>query len=106
MALDTLVSQIAYRARLLERALHDAGPWVMEFAWSEQAKWRSQASKNLLEDGVALYAQFPPMPAKTGEVTLYLRDEPVAVFAADASEHGFKVGWTMRAAVTDESRHS
>lgn len=103
MALDTLVSQITYRARLMERALHDAGPWTMVFATGE-IKMAASAAKVLMDDGISLHAHFPGLPSGTGEVTLYLRENPVAVFPVDSSEHGFTVEWALRGWVTNESR--
>jgi hypothetical protein len=59
---------------------------------------------------VVLSAEFigvpglPGIPLPQGRCTLYLRDEPVAVFSADGSLSGFTVTWAIRAAVVDESR--
>lgn len=100
MALDTLVSQIAYRARLLERALHDPGPWYMRFEGIT-----APCARAFLDDGVHFHAHFlPPLADASGKVTLYLRDEPVSVFDVQASAHGFTVEWAMRGWVVDESR--
>lgn len=103
MPLDTLIAQIAYRARLMERALHDPGPWSMVFV-SGKLKMAVPAERTALADGIHFTAVFPPLADLPGQASLCLRDEVVSTFDVTASVHGFTVEWAMRGSVVDDAR--
>ena len=54
MVLDFAVAQAVYRARQMERALHDPGPWTM--AWGPHTV---PASRLVGEDRIVFLAHFP-----------------------------------------------
>jgi len=58
-SLDIAVSSAIMRLHALERALHDDGPWEMEFAGV-----RVPANRFIFNDRVQFCALFPPMPAR------------------------------------------
>lgn len=53
-SLDLAVSSAIMRLHALERALHDTGPWMVEYAGG-----RVPAERFVLDDGVTFVAEFP-----------------------------------------------
>lgn len=53
-SLDLAVSSAIMRLHALERALHDTGPWMVEYAGT-----RIPAERFVLDDGVTFVAEFP-----------------------------------------------
>lgn len=105
MALDTLISQVCYRARLLERGLHDEGPWSFRFESGDKAM-EVPATRIFLDDGVRFEAEFPPLSVThAGMMHLCLRGEPVSsrdmvLVGSDT----YTIGWNVRAFVGDLDR--
>lgn len=76
VSLDIAVSSAIMRLHALERALHDDGPWEMEFAGV-----RVPANRFVFNDRVQFCATFPPMPPQLffSTVSLFCDGEMVAV---------------------------
>jgi hypothetical protein len=104
MPLDTFVSQIAFRTRLLERAVHDAGPWTIRFE-SGPSQLEMPAAKALLADGVHFHAHFPPMIQMEGWFHLCLRGESYSSRVMATQDHDFTINWVLRG-VMDDYQHS
>jgi hypothetical protein len=69
MSLDLRVAQAVMAAKLMERALHDPGPWHIE--WDGVT---APATKVVSEDVVSFHATFGG-PLHAGPATLYCRGE-------------------------------
>ena len=100
MALDTFVAQIAFRARLLERAVHDDGPWTIRF---EAGKLLCEvpAQREFLEDGVAFHADFPALMEMDGPFHLCWKGEAYSSKVMTAHEVPFRVNWAIQGVVSD-----
>lgn len=98
--LDLTVAQAVFTTKLLERALHDEGPWTL--AWGP---FEVPVERVLVDDGVAFTAEFPehcylepPHPV----AVLRCRDDAVAAKTIDfPGDGGFTVEWTLRARVAE-----
>lgn len=80
--LDTLIAQAVYKARLIERAVHDDGPWFIEWGGLKQP-----AARLIESTGVSFTAIFPEA-YHDPRATLYCGDDPVSFLnvAIDAHE--------------------
>jgi hypothetical protein len=99
VSLDTVVSEVVYLAKTLEKAVHDQGPWTMTYAG------RTVPAKRLeIESGVLFVATFtehchlvPPDP----RITLDCNGEPVSVRAIVFPGDGaFEVQWSLRVEIS------
>lgn len=98
--LDTTVAQAVYTTKLLERALHDSGPWSL--SWGP---FVSPVTRLVSGSEVIFRAEFaehcwlePPIPV----AVLYCGDEAVAAKTIDFPGDGaFIVEWTLRASVRE-----
>lgn len=92
-SLDLAVSSAMMRLRALERALHDDGPWEMEYAGI-----RTLASRTVTDDRVQFSARFPSPWPKARSLTLLCADEPVLVkpFAVPYDDGEFIADWALR----------
>jgi hypothetical protein len=94
--LERAVSLALVRVHLMERALHDPGPWEIELG-----DVRVLARRTIREDGVVLAGHFSTAPRKLGIVadtmTLFCHGEAVACRpAVEIPEEGeFEVLWSM-----------
>lgn len=99
-ALDFLVAQTVQRARLIERALHDNGPWEISYG-----KISVGACKAVLDDRVVFLARLPetcwlvkPDPV----ISLLCRGQVVAVKVIEHPGDGaVDIQWEM--AITEPS---
>ena len=92
--LDTAVAQAVARVRLLERALHDPGPWALEYAGQ-----RFEAERTVCPTHVHLAAEIPEqcwLVEPDGFLYLVVDGE---VVAAQQIEHpgdgGHRVDWML-----------
>ena len=94
MTLDSTVAQAVYRARSLERALHDPGPWTMSWGPHEVP-----ACRLISDDRILFLAHFPShcylmVPDPT--LTLLCAGEEIGsreiVFPGDGE---FAVEWSL-----------
>lgn len=92
--LDTLVAGAVADARLLERSLHDHGPWSVR--WADTTV---PAERQVGATSVAFSASFPADHQGDGEYAeLWCRDELVQVRYVGpppATEHGVDLGWVV-----------
>lgn len=96
-ALELLASRLAFRARLLERALHDAGPWCVV-----SEGWRYEASRQVLDDGVVFKATIPTPAGRPFTIALACGSDEVSYRDIDvAGDVDVDVVWelTTRASV-------
>ncbi len=101
--LDQIVSRAVYSATLLERAVHDRGPWTMKWGPIEVVATRTKH-----ESGVRFEATFPeacwiarPEPC----ITLLCRGEFAAMRTVDhPGDTQFAVSWDLAAAVPTPAR--
>lgn len=100
MPLDTFVAQIAYRARLLERALHDAGPWTIRCETGLDIL-EMPAQRYPLSDGVGFRAEFPALIEMDGTFHLCWKGEPCSTKAMKIRETPFAIEWAIRGFVND-----
>lgn len=96
MALDTAVSRAVHRARLLERALHDDGPWAIEYGGQSLP-----ASKVYCASHIHLQAQIPTqcwIVDPDGIAVLTLRGEPQSVQQIGiVGDGGHDIDWILHA---------
>lgn len=94
--LEQIVSRAVYSAALLERALHDRGPWTMKWGPVEVV-----AQRTLHDGGVSFTAEFPEacwITRPEPNVTLRCRDEVVAVRVVEhPGDAAFAVTWDLAA---------
>lgn len=91
--LDIVASRAVYAARLFERAVHDDGPWYIEYSGV-----RFPAHKSFTQSKVLLTIGAPPLPFEEGAVvSLYCRDELLSVQQAqDIGFVGFvQIEWAL-----------
>lgn len=98
--LDLTVARAVFTTKLLERALHDEGPWTLSWGPFEVPIERTVTS-----DSVTFHAEFPehcylepPLPV----AVLWCDGEAVAAKTIDfPGDGGFTVEWTLRARVVE-----
>lgn len=98
--LDVAVAQAVYTTKLLERALHDSGPWTL--SWGP---FTVPVTRLISNSEVTFRAEFaehcwlePPHPV----AILRCGEEPVAAKTIDFPGDGaFAVEWTLRAVVRE-----
>lgn len=97
MGIELLVSQAVHNARLLERALHDSGPWTIAYGAVEVP-----AVRLIADDRIIFRAHFPDAclvnPPVYATFVLRCRDEDVAVRTEDdhPEDGEFIFEWTLR----------
>lgn len=94
MDLDLQVAKAVMAVKLLERALHDVGPWyvVVDDACG------APAVRTITDEGVTFTARLP-IPSPEGTIALACRDEIVSVREVGAMAAGQTVVWSLTAAV-------
>jgi hypothetical protein len=94
MDLDLLVAEAVFRVRLIERALHDAGPWSMRYGGFD-----APAVRLIAADRVIFRAHFPDVCwiSDPGPTVLLLCDgETVSVQSIGRPEDGeFTMEWEI-----------
>jgi hypothetical protein len=98
--LDLTVAQAVFTTKLLERALHDHGPWTL--SWGP---FEVPVIRQITDVGVTFVAEFPahcflepPHPV----AILRCDGEAVAAKTIDfPGDGGFTVEWTLRARVVE-----
>lgn len=92
MRLELMVSQAVAWARVIERAVHDPGPWSFRTSSGTTPAHRiiDRERAEIVFTGVAL-------PASDGAVELYAGGDFVTVMPMDFSQ-GNKVSWRMQLA--------
>lgn len=94
MRLDARVAQAVFNARLLEDALHDNGPWTMQWGPHEVP-----AHRVVRDRGVIFTASFPDscyLERPPTIVTLRLRGEDRAIkHITDPGDGRFLVDWAI-----------
>ena len=95
MALDFAVAKAVFRARQIERALHDAGPWIM--SWGPHLV---PASRLVSEDRIVFLAHFPEhcfLVEPDSTLRLLCRGDELGTrqitFPGDGA---FQVEWTLQ----------
>ena len=94
MDLDNMVAAAVYRVRLIERALHDLGPWTMSYNGVQ-----APAVRMIAHDRVIFRAHFPDVcwisePEPT--VVLLCDGEPVSARPIERPEDGeFTMEWEI-----------
>lgn len=86
MSLDQMAAQIVMRARQIERAVHDPGPWAV--VAGDRA---FPARKVVGEDHVTFYAMVDV--AHGGTMELHCGGDPVAIRLFDEPAGEFQVIW-------------
>jgi hypothetical protein len=93
-ALDFAVAQAAFRARQMERALHDNGPWTI--SWGP---FDVPACRLVGEDRIVFLAHFPAhcyLAAPEAPATLLCRGEIVGTQAIEfPGDAEFEMEWTL-----------
>lgn len=96
--LEQIVSRAVYSAALLERAVHDRGPWTMKWGPLEVV-----AKRTVHPGGVSFEAVFPEacwIAPPEPNITLLCRGEFVAMRAvAHPGDTAFAVTWDLAATV-------
>jgi hypothetical protein len=94
--LERIVSKAVYVAALLERALHDEGPWTITWGPHEV-----EAERIVHDDGVTFSAVFPEtcwIAPPEGSMALRCRGEVASVRAVDhPGDVAFAVTWDLAA---------
>jgi hypothetical protein len=92
--LDEAVAQAVFTARLLERALHDSGPWALEYGGQ-----RLPAHKVFCGDHIHFRALLPQqcwLAAPDGVMSLLAGGETVSVRPfTHVGDGGFVLDWTI-----------
>ena len=86
MALDQQISQVVYRAKLIERAYYERGPWYLQFDLSI-----CPADRKITEDSIIFLAT---APHDFDQVSLYCGDDLVAIRSIDGEAMDV-VEWVM-----------
>jgi hypothetical protein len=93
--LDSTVAQVVFAARLLEKAVHHAGPWAI--SWGTLSV---PAKRVLTDEGVIFAAEFPEvcyLEPVTSPMALVCDGEVVAVREAQhPGDTGFSVDWAVQ----------
>jgi hypothetical protein len=84
--LDFLASRMLMRARQVERALHDPGPWKVRADGIDYP-----ARRVLGEDHITFYALIPSV--RSAMIELVSGDDVVAVTDAEPMDETFEVMW-------------
>jgi hypothetical protein len=96
--LEQIVSRAVYSAALLERAVHDRGPWTMKWGPIEVV-----ATRTTHEGGVRFEAVFPEacwLARPEPNITLLCRGKFAAMRAVEhPGDAQFAVTWDLAAAV-------
>lgn len=100
MTLDRLASQAVLQARLLERAVHDPGPWTMVCG-----SQRIIARRFLTETGITFLGDFPRGLTES-LVTLECAGQPMTVREVEttASMEAVTIRWDVLAGLVDSPR--
>lgn len=85
-SLDTLASRMVMRARQVERALHDPGPWKVRTDNSEYT-----ARKVIGDDHVTFFALIAA--SRTGVAELTCAGDVIATNVMDPMDEVFQVEW-------------
>jgi hypothetical protein len=100
--LERLASHAVYSAALLERAVHDRGPWTMRWGPIEVV-----AKRTVHEGGVSFEAVFPEacwITRPEPNVTLLCRGKFAAMRAVEhPGDTAFAVTWDLAAAVSSRA---
>lgn len=94
MDLDLLVAEAVFRVRLIERALHDAGPWSIRYGGQD-----APAVRMIAADRVIFRAHFPGVcwisdPDETA--TLLCGGESVSIRPIEPPQDGeFTMEWEI-----------
>lgn len=101
--LERIVSQAVYSASLLERAVHDRGPWTMKWGPLEVVATRTRH-----EHGVSFEAVFPEacwLARPEPNITLLCRGQFVAMRAVEhPGDAQFAVTWDLAASAATPAR--
>lgn len=93
--LDSTVAKVVFTARLLERAVHDPGPWTM--SWGPHTV---PAKRVLTDDGAIFVAEYPDVcyiQRFEAPLVLACNGETVGVREMDwPGDCAFTVDWTIR----------
>ena len=94
MTLDFAVAQAAFRARQVERALHDKGPWTI--SWGP---FEVPACRLIGESEIRFLAHFPPhcfLAEPEDVATLKCRGEVVNTRSIKfPGDQGFEIEWVL-----------
>jgi len=97
MTLDHLVSSAVYQAHLLERAVHDAGPWTITVGSQALV-----ADRVLLPTGVQFTVRMEPTEAD--EAVLSCNGEVLAIRSIEPADHPSVLQWVVEILATVPSR--
>lgn len=91
--LDRAISSAQFRLSLLEKALHDPGPWSITVA-----DRRCEARRVFYRDGVSLLATVPGLAPGADLASLWCGDDLVGVRAIEipADVDLIEVDWTLQ----------
>lgn len=87
-SLDILASRMLMRARQVERALHDPGPWTVRVDETEYP-----ARRVLGEDHITFYALIPN--SRSGIAELTCAGDAVAVSSMGPFDEDFQIEWSF-----------
>ncbi len=94
MSLDHVAARMVMRARQLERALHDPGPWSISVG-PHSDEWMIPARKVVGEDHVTFIAIVPLTGSSPVMAELNCGDEIIAVKLLDPVGGLAQVSWTF-----------
>lgn len=94
MSLDHVAARMVMRARQLERALHDPGPWSITVGPHED-QWEIPARKVVGDAHVAFYAVAPLEGDRPIFAELLSKGEVVAVKVLDPVGGPAQIVWTF-----------
>lgn len=98
MSLDSVAARMVMRARQLERALHDPGPWSVTVG-PHPEQWKIPARKVVGEDHVTFYAVVPLDGEESAVMAeLMSGDDIVAVKLLEPVGGLAQVEWTFEIA--------
>lgn len=99
MAIDHAVSRAIYLAHVLERAVHDPGPWTLEIAGVKLAARREVDNSGVTFSVAPVFATGEDLPAM-----LYCGAEPVYALCLSLPDVGAWRQVTFRLALPTEVR--
>lgn len=86
--LDNLAARMMMRARQVERAVHDPGPWAVRTDGTDYP-----ARKVVGDDHVTFFAMVPA--SRSGVMELTCAGDSIAVDTMDAFREIFQIEWTF-----------
>lgn len=94
MSLDSVAARMVMRARQIERALHDPGPWSISVG-SHRHQWKIPARKVVGDTHVSFIAVVPLDEGDVVFAELMSGDDIVAVKALSGTGRYAEVTWTF-----------